>query len=293
MRGRVISVIIPVYKESPYLEKLIKCLSAQHADKEIIVIIDEPTKASLELVNKFKEIKFILNRKRMGKVAALNKAAKITRGEILLFLDADVEINDNEFLKKLELEMRDAEFIDIKKVVVKDSFLSRMTYYEYLGFNIGSYLLSRFLRKCPAVNGSAFAVKRYVFEKIGGFRKVIVEDVDIATRAFVNGYAFKYLPNIHVYNHVPKTWWAWIEQRKRWSIGTALWFREWYKEMIGIAIKKPEIVLPALLFVFPAVVIVIVNIFIPNLWVYKLLSLVFIFFAIKFNIMFPLLMLTT
>ena len=59
-----------------------------------------------------------------------------------------------------------------------------MTYYEYFTFNVSAYLSSRFINKCPAVNGAAFAIKRETFEKIGGFHKVIAEDIDIGNTSF-------------------------------------------------------------------------------------------------------------
>ena len=93
--------------------------------------------------------------------------------------------------------------MDIKKKVVKDkSFLSKMAYYEYLTFNISSWLSSRYLHKCPAVNGAAFAIKREMFEKVHGFRTVVAEDIDLATRAFLEDSSFAYTTDVEVKNEV-------------------------------------------------------------------------------------------
>src|SRR4030066_313512 len=48
----------------------------------------------------------------------------------------------------------------IKKKVERKSFLSKMAYYEYFTFNISSWIASRYLQKCPATNGAAFAIKK-------------------------------------------------------------------------------------------------------------------------------------
>ena len=91
----------------------------------------------------------------------------MSSGGVLLFLDSDVGIPDNpDYLRKIVMKMEHTDVLDIKKRVIKDkSFLSKMAYYEYLTFNISSWIASRFMHKCPAVNGAAFAIKREMFDK--------------------------------------------------------------------------------------------------------------------------------
>ncbi len=290
-----ISIFIPVYKESKLLPKILNALINQRVDKEIFVIIDEPTQYSLDISKKFgKKIKFIINKKRIGKANALNNAVKLSSSEILLFLDADIEIpNDSNFLKKIIEEMKDADVLDIKKEVVKNSFLSKITYYEYVGFNIGCWLAARFIKKCPSVNGAAFAMKRDVFNSIKGFRRVVSEDLDIAMRAFLKNYKFKYTKKVKVYNHVHSNWKNWIVQRRRWSTGVALWFKEWYKDLLKSCAKEPQIFIPALFFIFPSLAIILINFLIPNMIIYKIISVFLLFLLIKFNFALPILLFTT
>jgi len=224
----------------------------------------------------------------------LNHAVKRSSGNILLFLDSDITLpDDRDYLKKIIDEMEDADILDIKKEVIRNSFLSRITYYEYVGFNIGSWFVSKFAGKCPAVNGSAFAVKKKVLTSLKGFRKVIAEDLDLAVRAFLENYRFKYTKQINVYNSVHSNWKNWLTQRKRWSIGAALWFKEWYKDLLKICAKQPQIFLPGLFFLFPSIVLVLLYFFMPNLLMYKFFSLIFLLLAVKLNFMFPVLWLST
>ena len=293
-----ISVIIPVYRESMLLPEVLDTLLNQKMNPklyEIIVIFDEPTKYSLDLLKKYeKKVRFFVNKKRVGKANALNHAVKHSSGNILLFLDSDVTLpDDKDYLKKIIEEMEYTDVLDIKKEVIKNSFLSRMTYYEYVGFNIGSWFISKFTGKCPAVNGSAFAVKRGVLTSLKGFRRVVSEDLDIATRAFLKNYRFKYTKRISVCNSVHSNWKNWLIQRKRWSIGAALWVKEWYRDLLKICAKQPQIFLPGLLFLFPSVVLILLYLFIPNLLIYKIFSLIFLLLAVKLNFMFPVLWLST
>ncbi|RLJ02563.1 MAG: hypothetical protein DRP11_02910 [Candidatus Aenigmatarchaeota archaeon] len=295
MKMSEISVLIPVYKESKLLEKMLQKLLLQKISKEIFVIIDEPTEKSIEISKKFGgEVNFILNKKRVGKAGALNKAVKISSGKILLFLDDDIELPDKpDFLKTIKKEMEDADILDIKKEVIRTSFLSKMTYYEYVGFNIGSWLVARFIGKSPAVNGAAFAMRRDVFDSIKGFRKVVSEDLDIATRSFLKGYRFKYTKNVEVYNHVHSSWKKWIKQRRRWVTGAALWFKEWYKPLLKESVRRPQIFIPALIFVFPSLIIFLTAFLLPDLLIYKLFSILLLFLIIKFNIVLPFLLFTS
>jgi len=184
-----ISIFIPVYKESNQLASMLNELNSQNVTKEIFVTVDEPTDDFSERIKHLEKenIKFIVNKERIGKANALNNTMKLSSGKVLLFLDSDVEIKkDPDYLRKIIMEMQHADVLDIKKKVSKGkSFLSKMAYYEYFTFNISAWLASRYMHKCPAVNGAAFAIKRETFEKVGGFHKVVAEDIDIATRAFM------------------------------------------------------------------------------------------------------------
>ena len=178
-----------------------------------------------------RNVQFIVNKERIGKANALNSTVKLSTGKVLLFLDSDVGIpNDPDYLRKIIMEMQHTDILDIKKKVTKDkSFLSKMAYYEYLTFNISSWLASRYMHKCPAV-GAAFAIKREIFEKVHGFRKVVAEDIDIATRAFLEDSSFAYSHDVEVENEVHSDWKKWFHQRRRWAIGQALWLKEQYAE---------------------------------------------------------------
>ena len=98
-----------------------------------------------------------------------------------------------------------------------------MAYYEYFTYNVSAWLSSKYLHKCPAVNGAAFAIKRETFEKVGGFHRVIAEDIDLATRAFLQDSSFAYSTDVEVKNVVYSDWGKWFNQRRRWAIGQASW----------------------------------------------------------------------
>ncbi len=160
-----ISIFIPVYKESEQVPSILDKLVLQDVAKEVFVTVDEPSERFLERIKRFSSVNFIINKERVGKAKALNDAVKLSSGDVLLFLDADIELPDDpEFLKKIILEMQHTDVLDIKKIVERNSFLAKMAYYEYFTFNVSAWIASEHLRKCPAANGAAFAMKRETFE---------------------------------------------------------------------------------------------------------------------------------
>jgi len=291
-----VSIFIPVYKESNQIEGVLKELISQNVSKEIFVTVDEPTEDFLGKIKQLEDgnVKFIVNKERIGKANACNNTVKLSTGKVLLFLDSDVGLpNDPDYLRKIVMEMQHTDILDIKKRVIKDkSFLSKMAYYEYLTFNISSWLSSRYLHKCPAVNGAAFAIKREMFEKVHGFRTVVAEDIDLATRAFLEESSFAYTTDVEVKNEVHGDWRKWLTQRRRWSIGQALWLVDWYKQLGKRFIKKPQVFLPSIFFLYPSVVVFFLTAVIPSLWMYNSLLVFSLFLSVKFNIALPLLLLS-
>jgi cellulose synthase/poly-beta-1,6-N-acetylglucosamine synthase-like glycosyltransferase len=260
--GERVSVFIPVYKNSDLLEGLLEELvNDSYRNREIFVAIDEPAEEVLKVVERFREeVYFILSNTRRGKVEALNEAVKLSSGEILVFIDADVRLGEcGNFLGTIALEMRKTDILDIKKKIVKDSFLSKMVHYEFVGSNFSSYLYSKLVQKCFAVGGTAFAVRRETFEEVGGFAKVVSEDLDLAVKAFLRNRRFRFADKIEVYTKAPSNWKSWLAQRKRWGVGTGLWIKTHGGKVVKYIARYPYIAFPCALMLFPTVALMLFN----------------------------------
>jgi biofilm PGA synthesis N-glycosyltransferase PgaC len=285
---KIISVFIPVYENSDFLDSLLgSLLRDDYKNKEIFVIIDNPSQSLLNVVEKYKDINsqlfFILNSQRVGKVNALNDAVKRSRGEILVFLDSDIRIvNEGHFLSEIEKEMLETDILDIKKEVIKDSFISRMVNYEFISSNFVNYLYSKFTGRCLGINGSAFAIKRNVFEEVGGFSRVISEDLDLAIKVALKDRYFKFYDKIKIQTKCPSNWRTWFNQRKRWSIGVGLWIKDHWRDLIKYIRKYPHIAILSFIILFPTFIPILLSYFLSNFLGYKILNFVIIFLATKF-----------
>ncbi len=283
-----VSIFIPVFKQSEHLPNLLEKLERQAVSKEIIVTADEPTPDFLEKIKPFNDVTLLVNEKRVGKANALNNSISHSTGKVLVFLDSDIELADDTcFLAKIVEKMKTVDVLDIKKKVERNSFLAKMAYYEYFTFNISSWIASHYLQKCPATNGAAFAIKRETFEEVGGFHKVVAEDIDIATRAFLNDHSFAYTSDVEVRNVVFSNWKSWFRQRERWAVGQALWLKDHYRALFNKCIGKPQIFLPAVFFLYPPLISFSLSLLLPSSWVYDMFTMFSWFVSTKFGTVLP------
>lgn len=84
-----LSVIIPVYNAERYLAEAIRSvLDQDYDDLEIVVVDDGSTDCSVEVAQRFKEIRLI-RQANQGPGAGINTGISNARGTLIAFLDAD------------------------------------------------------------------------------------------------------------------------------------------------------------------------------------------------------------
>jgi len=246
-----ISIVVPVYKESKFLLRIAdRAFADHHIEKELIVVVDGAMTQEIQgaLASLDKRAKVIFPNVHVGKAEALNRAVAGLDTDILLFLDNDIELPDDpEFLSIVSSAMERFQIVEMPKEVVSESLFSRMIGFEYLSLAIASFVFAKIARRSPGLIGSAFAVKKELFDRLGGFRKVVHEDGDFAARAFRLHAGYSYDLRLKVRTTMPNTLSDWISQRKRWTLINVLWFKENFIDLLLHAVKQPSL-LPALLF---------------------------------------------
>lgn len=96
-----VSVIIPTYNEEDVIKGCLKSLDKQnYKDFEVIVVDDGSTDKTLERIQDTKYKIQIFKQGHKGAGAARNRGAKHAKGDILVFIDADMTFDKN-FIKKL------------------------------------------------------------------------------------------------------------------------------------------------------------------------------------------------
>ena len=101
-----LSIIIPVFNEVGTIQELlrrIENIELTKVKKEVILVDDASTDGSREILKKLKgKYVKIFHDKNKGKGAALKSGIKIATGDFIIFQDADLEYNPNDYVKLLQ-----------------------------------------------------------------------------------------------------------------------------------------------------------------------------------------------
>lgn len=172
MNKILVSVIIPAFNESKVLPVLLKSLRNQtYKNIEIIVIDDSSTDKTVELARKFTNLVF--TRPHQERSKQRNFGVKKSKGDYLLFLDADMELTSSVIMDCITLaRTENVGGIIIPEISVGVGYWAKVKAEErswYLGDD--SIEAERFF-------------KRTIFEKAGGYDEKITgpEDWDLPRR---------------------------------------------------------------------------------------------------------------
>jgi glycosyltransferase involved in cell wall biosynthesis len=185
-----VSVVIPAYNEATYIDRLLEALTKQSFKNFEVIVSDAQSKdGTKEIVESFKEqldINF-LEAPPHGPAHGRNIGAKKADGEWLLFLDADVDIKDPDFVKKL-LDGVDRKGWSTTSGQLKVSGHSLLA---KLGHSQG-YMNLAAHTKHPIAQGYCIMTRRKIFEANNGFNEKLRygEDNDYVTRTAKHGFGF-------------------------------------------------------------------------------------------------------
>lgn len=185
------SIVIPSLNEEINLPILIKSIQEQTLKDFEVIIVDSGSKDRtknkvLEFANKIPTLKFI-EHKCSNVSEARNYGASLAKGNILIFFDADVSV-ENGFLQQVKEQII---FNNLDAMTVwnrpKEPYLQGR-----IIFGIMNLSLSLFQKIKPAANGPCIVMKKGFFNKVKGFDQTIVfgEDFDLIQRAHKLGLRF-------------------------------------------------------------------------------------------------------
>ena len=185
MKLPTISVIIPTLNEEKYIESSLKSLINQdYKGKYEIIVADGMSRDNtVRIAKKFTDKVITVTQKNVA--AGRNEGAKIAKGEILLFLDADTILLFNG-LTEIIKPFRVKKVVGIACPVLPVSSEAK-DFAIYWSFN--QFMKRSIKSKKPQVAGICCAYRKKVFEKVGGFNEHLdtLEDFDLSERISKEG----------------------------------------------------------------------------------------------------------
>jgi GT2 family glycosyltransferase len=176
---------------------------------------------------------------------ANNFAVQHTRGNVLLFLNNDIEVISHDWLEQMlaHVMRRDVGAVGSKLYYPNDTIQHAGIILGIEGF--AGHALKHFPRKSPgyinrlrliqnysAVTGACLMIRKEVFQKIGGFDEqyeLAVSDIDLCLKIVSNHYWIVWTPYAELYHHESKTrgYEVLPEQQARFMREKAYFRRKW------------------------------------------------------------------
>ena len=171
-----VSIIIPAFNEEKYIEKTIFAVKSQnYFDIEIIVVDNGCTDKTVAISQAFGAR--VLKEKKKGISHARNKGARMAKGDVLCFVDADGMLSEawsasaRKSLKKSNISVVVGINIFTHEKVNKFLLYNGYTIFGYSGLILFKSILGNLY-----LSGNNMAIKRRVFWLMKGFDPVVGED---------------------------------------------------------------------------------------------------------------------
>ncbi len=143
MSKNKITIIIPVFNEKNYIDKIIKKVKSDvYFNKQIIVVDDCSSDGTRKKIKKIKKInKIIFHKRNLGKGAAIKSAIPYIKGNIVAIQDADLEYNPADLNKLIKIMIsKDLKIIYGSRVLKKKRYNSDLFISNFRTF--GNHVLT-------------------------------------------------------------------------------------------------------------------------------------------------------
>jgi glycosyltransferase involved in cell wall biosynthesis len=252
----MISVIIPVYNDTPHITLCLNSILSCNYEGgiEIIVVDDGSSDGLRELVNSF-PCSFIATGKNSGPGPARNLGAKSAKGDIVAFVDSDCIVASN-WLSIIDNIFRDNK---IKAVAGRFSenlnpeFIARYRYCEASFYMINE---KTFVNTFTA---SSFACRKDLFLKVGGFgNRPAAEEITLGYRLYKIGINILCVPEFVVAHHCLSTLKGYLKQQFAWMKNFFI-ACQFYPEMVYFKglLKKDNLILQMILQILSIISVII------------------------------------
>jgi chlorobactene glucosyltransferase len=224
-----VSVVVPTRNEAYRIEKCIRSLKAQTYPQLEILIVDDSTDNTLEVIRSIigTDPRFnIIKQEQLpdgwvGKPFALQQGSKLAKGEYLLFIDADTFHDPMLITRSIDYALEhDTDLLSLVPNNTLESFWEKLIQPIPLTFISAGMPLAK-VNKPDSKIGIAFGpfmlIKHTVFDKIGGYESIkgrIADDVEMGKLVKDSGYKVglingQTMMHVRMYENFHEIWEGW------------------------------------------------------------------------------------
>ncbi len=245
VRGRyapLVSVVIAARNEAERIEATIQSvLECGYPNLDVIVVDDGSGDGTLANARRFERttrVRVLALGTHAGKPTALNRGIDACRGEYVLILDADTQLqvgSINHLLGPLVSNPRAGAVTGVVRVRnASDSLVTVFQECEYAASVSVPRSWRSSLGVLSIIPGGFGLFRTAAIRKVGGFDSGLGDDTDMTLRLRKAGYELLFTTGAVVWAAVPRTWRALISQRRRWE-----------RNMVKIRLRKQsDLILP-------------------------------------------------
>lgn len=229
--GRV-SILIAGHNEADAIERGVRSIREQSFNRfEIVCVSDGSTDGTFDIMRRLQRMGLVDKvaecQTRGGKSSALNLAARLASGDILVVIDCDCTF-DRDAIEEILKPFSDPHVGAVSgNVLVKNgdhSVTAALQTIEYMiTITLGKALMDMF-GQVSIISGAFGAFRRSAWQRVSGMDPGPGEDFDITLRLRQAGYGIVFAHRSICYTDVPIALFNLMRQRNRWE-RDAFWIR--------------------------------------------------------------------
>jgi len=270
-----------------------KCLSAifksSYKNYEVIAISDNSSEESIKIAEKY-PCKIIKSKKNYGAAFSRNKGASMSKGEILVFLDSDVEIKKNSFLiinKYFNLKNNEGSLQGVYSH--KPNYTSSVTQYLHSYHCYHLFSESKKNKYTQTLCTAFFSIKKDLFNKYKGFdinfNKASTEDTDFGFKLIKNHHKISIEKKLSATHHIDFNIISFTRRTIRLHTDEMKMYLRNKSANLRIKQKNYSVVILGIVLIFFIAALIFINLFYPVIWfnkIFIILNLLFIMIHTKF-----------
>lgn len=196
-----ITMIIPTFNEEKNISnKLKNSVKIPYKKLEILIADGGSTDKTIKIVKSFikryKNVKLLSSTKRLGKLHDINKALKISKGDIIIITDADSILTKN-VLEIILKKMKETDIGTVGICTIPNERVCLPYEYEYWILSNKLRFLESKIGSTSTVIAPCYAFKRNIIKQFP--KNVVADDLYTTLKSVELGYKAVYMPNAIVY----------------------------------------------------------------------------------------------